>query len=94
VDENSLGVVDYESLAKYYTKIIKVGEHDDLPFGRTDAKLLSFLIKYDADLITLDNRAYTHFLDNGVKTVEITEFRKEVKSKQICYLVKIIKIED
>ena len=91
IDQNCkwLANADSKQLLENYDKIFVVG--DDLKQREYDENLAKFCVDNSCDLLTADNRAYTHFfVDNIITTVQISEFVYEHKADRPIYLVKVI----
>ena len=71
-----------------YSETFVVGT--DLKQREYDEGLAKFCIEKNCDLLTADNRAYTHFLAECIKTVQISELFYDEKADRPIYLVRII----
>ena len=90
IDQNCkwLASDDNNDLLNHYGHIFVVGEH--LKQREYDENLATFCMDNLCDLLTADNRAYTHFFsDKRIKNVHISEFVYEHKADRPIYLVKI-----
>ena len=74
-------------LEKYDT-VFEVGK--DLKQREYDEGLATFCKTNHCDLLTADNRAYTHFLSENINTVQISELFYDDKADRPIYLVEII----
>ncbi len=63
-----------EELRKRYEKIVKVGSEPGLERRKPDVVLASYCKKNDCDLLTGDLKAYQHYFDAEVKTVQISRY--------------------
>lgn len=91
IDQNCkwLASENHNDLVKHYESIFVVGEH--LKQREYDENLATFCMDNSCDLLTADNRAYTHFFsDKRIKNVQISEFVYEHKADRPIYLVKIL----
>ncbi|MCV0429965.1 hypothetical protein [Nitrosopumilus sp.] len=79
---------DYQHHLENYDEIFVVGK--DLKQREYDEGLAKFCIENKCDLLTADNRAYTHFLAEKIKTVQISELFYDEKADRPIYLVRII----
>lgn len=78
-----------KKLLDSYNEIFVVGDH--LKQREYDENLAKFCLEHGCDLLTADNRAYTHFfIDKQITNVHISEFVYEHKADRPVYLVKII----
>lgn len=91
IDKNILGwgEAHRDELLGTYSEILEVGKHPDLSQRDFDSKIALYCLKNGCDLITADARAYTHFLDAGMKAVTIGRRDWDRKSDQKIYVVRV-----
>lgn len=73
-----------EKIGKTYSEIRYVGDPQNPGAGSSDSALASFCAENGCHLLTSDKKAYTPWLEQGVKEVRISLFDKE----QFVYLVR------
>lgn len=79
-----------EELLKQYEKVLKVGIHPELPQRSFDDKVASYCKNNNCDLLTGDQKAYSHYFDVGIRTIQITRYAWYKEGDRPVYLIKII----
>jgi hypothetical protein len=79
---------DHKHHLENYHETFEVGK--DLKQREYDEGLAKFCKANQCDLLTADNRAYTHFLAENIQTVQISELFYDEKADRPIYLVRII----
>lgn len=79
-----------EELLKQYGEVLKVGIDAELPQRSFDDKVASYCKYNNCDLLTGDQKAYSHYFDAGIKTIQITRYAWYKEGDRPIYLIKII----
>ncbi len=92
IDKDILGWGDdhaREIVARYNEKL-EVGKHSDLPQRSFDSDVARYCKANDCVLFTGDQRAYTHFFEAGIKTIQVSQYDWYQQADKPVYLIKII----
>ena len=63
-----------EEIVARYSQKLEVGKHSDLPQRSFDSDVAKYCKVNDCVLFTGDQRAYTHFFEAGIKTIQVSQY--------------------
>ena len=91
IDKDILGWGDdhAEEIVARYNEKLEVGKHSDLPQRSFDSDVAKYCKTNDCVLFTGDQRAYTHFFEAGIKTIQVSQYDRVQASDQPVYFINL-----
>ncbi len=92
IDKDILGWGDNhtEEIVERYSEKLEVGKHSDLPQRSVETDVAKYCKTNDCVLFTRDQRAYTHFFEAGIKTIQVSQYDWYQQADKPVYLIKIV----